>query len=117
MNCQCNSMLCQMKRDINEDPVYVLGASLFSGFLFATWSWGILYLLVFLILWEIGYYLYCRNFRDINDYDITIRIGIAAGAIMGFLIGRCITKNDDHEKSIVEFWETVHKYTGYKHNK
>jgi len=106
-------MLCRMKRDIYEDPMYWLGASFFSGFLFATWSWGILYLLVFLVVWEIGYYIYCRNFA--GDYDLMIRIGIAAGAMMGFLIGRAITENDDHEKSIDDFCDDVHRYTGYKH--
>lgn len=117
MEHQCNSMLCRMKKDINEDPMYWLGASFFSGFLFATWSWGILYLFSFLILWEIGYYIYCRCYNGLDEYDLMIRIGIVAGALMGFLIGRAITENDDHEESIREFWDSVHKYTGYKHYK
>ena len=111
---KCNSMLCRMKKDINEDPMYWLGASLFSGFLFSTWSWGILYLISFLIVWEIGYYIYCRCYGDYDNYDMTIRIGIFAGALMGFLLGRAITETDDHEESIKEFWNTVHKYTGYR---
>jgi hypothetical protein len=100
-----------MKQDLYEDPMYWLGASFFSGFLFSTWSWGILYLFTFLILWEIGYYIYCSCVKGLDDYYLMIRIGIVAGALMGFLIGRAITENDDHEKSIEEFWDTVNKYT------
>ena len=97
----CNRMLCRMKRDLNEDPAYWLGASFFSGFLFATWSWGIVYLLIFLIIYEIGYFIYQQQ-KD-QEYDWVIRLGIVAGAIMGFLIGRAITQDDDHEKDIRDF--------------
>ena len=117
MNYPCNHMLCQMNKDLNEDPMYWLGASFFSGFLFSSWSWGILYLLLFLFIWEICYYVYCYSYRGLDDYDFMIRIGIVAGALMGFLIGRGITENDDHEKSIEDFWISVNKYTGYKYNK
>ena len=107
-------MLCRMNRDLYEDPMYWLGASMFSGFLFATWSWGILYLILFLIIWEIGFYIYCYSFEKLDNYSLTIRIGIIAGAIMGFLLGRGITGTDNHEESIKDFWKSVHRYTGYK---
>ncbi len=114
MTYQCNSMLCRMKKDLNNDPSYWLGAAFFSGFLFSTWSWGILYLLSFLIIWELGYYIYCYNFKE-NEYDLMIRIGIFAGSLMGFLMGRAITETDDHEESIQDFLDTMYKYTGYKY--
>ena len=103
MKYKCNYMLCRMNQDIYEDPMYWLGAAFFSGFLFATWSWGILYLLSFLILYEIGYYIYCYSYKGLDDYSLMIRSGIAAGAFMGFLIGRAIIEEDDHEKSIKDF--------------
>jgi len=74
-----------MNWDINNDPMYWLGASIFSGFLFATWSWGILYLVLFLIIWELGYYIYHQNFKE-TEYDIMIRVGLVAGTFMGFLL-------------------------------
>ena len=92
----------RMVRDIYEDPAYWLGAAFFSGFLFSGWSWGILYLVSFLIVYEIFYYTYCR-YKVINDWDLQIRIGILAGTLMGFLIGRHIIEEDDHQKSINEF--------------
>lgn len=111
----CNNMLCRINKDLNDDPMYWLGASFFSGFLFSYWSWGILYLLLFLILWEVFYFGYYYAYKGLDMYCPIIRIGIVAGALMGFLIGRAITENDDHDKSIKEFWESVHKYTGYKY--
>lgn len=96
-------MVCRMNRDLYNDPMYWTGAALFSGLLFSTWSWGIVYVLLFLIAYEIGYYIYCRNYKEPGEYDLMIRIGIFAGAFMGFLIGRAITETDDHEESIREF--------------
>jgi hypothetical protein len=99
----------RMARDIYEDPVYWLGASFFSGFLFAEWSWGILYLLSFLIAYEIFYYCYLW-YKDDNTWIFQIRLGIVAGAFMGFLIGRHIIGKDNHEESIQEFCS----YFGWK---
>ncbi len=115
MKYSCNHMMCHMNKDINEDPMYWLGSSFFSGVLFSYWSWGILYLLAFLIIRELAYYLYCYAYKGLTYYDLMIRIGIVSGALMGFLIGRAITENDDHEKSIEEFWGSVRRYTGYKY--
>ena len=109
INCWGNRML----RDINTDPMYWLGAAFFSGFLFAAWSWGILYLLSFLIFYEIGYYIYYCHYKKYDDWDPAMRIGLACGALMGFLIGRSITEDDDHEKSIQEFCTSVKKIMNY----
>ena len=98
-----NCMTCRMRQDLDKDPLYWLGAAFFSGFLFSSWSWGILYALTFLIIYEIGYYIYCYSYKGTNEYSLMIRLGIVAGALMGFLIGRAITEDDDHEESIREF--------------
>ncbi len=100
-----------MAKDIYEDPMYWLGAAFFSGFLFASWSWGILYLLSFLIVYEIFYCIYCR-YKNNKEWGLQIRIGIVAGTLMGFLIGRNITEDDDHKKSIDEFCSSVGKIFG-----
>lgn len=110
---KCGHTICIMKRDINTDPAYVLGASFFSGFLFSTWSWGILYLISFLVLYEIAYYIYCYNFNKLDAYGLQIRIGVVSGTIMGFLMGRCITGTDNHEESIQEFKQTFKKYNPF----
>lgn len=98
---KCGYMLCRMKRDLNEDPMYWIGAAFFSGFLFSSWSWGVVYIILFLIVYEIFYFMFCCYQK--RNYNIMIRIGIVAGAFMGFLIGRNIIEDDDHEKSIRDF--------------
>ena len=104
----CNDSLCCMKYDIINNPMYWLGASFFSGILFSTWSWGLAYLLVGLIIYEIGYYMYCRyqNYQ----HNLQIRIGILAGAIMGFLIGRSITGTENHYESFSDLKATLKKW-------
>jgi lipoprotein signal peptidase len=103
MNDYCDHMRCRMNRDISTNPMYWTGAAFLSGFLFSTWSWGIVYLILNLIITEILYYSYCRY--KSNKYYIEIRLGIIAGTILGFLIGRCITDNNDHDECIRNFWE------------
>lgn len=87
--------------DINNDPMYWLGAAFFLGILFSTWSWGIAYFFLFIIFWEIGV---CW-FYKYNGYhwDVSMRFGLAAGSLLGFLIGRCITETDDHLECMEEF--------------
>lgn len=98
---QCDYMLCRMKRDINEDPAYSLGAAFFSGFLFSSWSMGIVYVILFLIAYEVFYFTFCCYKK--STWNLLERIGIVAGAFMGFLIGRAIIEEDDHLKSIRDF--------------
>ena len=38
-----------------------------------------------------------------STWNLLERIGIVAGAFMGFLIGRAIIEEDDHLKSIRDF--------------
>lgn len=95
--CVCNNMV----KDLNTDKAYPIGAAFFSGFLFSAWSWGIIYLLLFLLAYEIGYYIYCSGYE--KQWDMISRIGIVAGAFMGFLIGRAIIEDDDHDQSIRDF--------------
>ena len=103
MDSTCDNMMCRMKRDINEDPMYWLGAAFFSGILFATWSWGILYLLFYIVFYEVFYYIVFRCRGNLDNYCPQMRIGLSAGAILGFLIGRCITQTDNHEETMGEF--------------
>ena len=97
----------RMAREIYEDPAYWLGSAIFSGILFSTWSWGIVYLILFLLIYEIFYCIYCQY--NSKKFDIGMRIGLFCGAFMGFLIGRSITGMDDHEKSMDDFCNHTQK--------
>lgn len=109
----CDNMLCRMNKDINEDPMYWLGASLFSGVLFSTWSWGIVYLLFFTVFYEVIYFVVCK-YRIKTPYNAEMRIGMIAGSIFGFLIGRAITETDDHQDCISEFISNAKYYLNIK---
>ena len=98
----CRNIYCQINQDITTDPMYWLGASFFSGFLFSYWNWGIVYVVLFLIVWEIIYFGY-HWYREYN-YQGMIRIGCIAGVIFGFLINRAIIEQDDHYADIQDFW-------------
>ena len=102
-------MFDRMDKDLNEDPMYWTGAAFFSGFLFSTWSWGIVYLVLFLVIYEILYYGYCRCFGNMSNYSLMIRIGLVAGVFMGFLMGRVITNQADHDENIRQFSEYFKK--------
>ena len=109
----CNLMLCRMSRDINEDPMYWLGASIFSGLLFSTWSFGIVYVLISIVFYEFIFCVACY-YRGKTNYCIQMRIGLVAGSIFGFLIGRAITKTDDHYECIDDFIGKAKYYLNIK---
>lgn len=91
-----------MIRDINEDPMYWLGASFILGVFFASFSWGIIFYLIFLVLYSFLYYYYC-HYNGINGWFLDEQIGLFAASFFGFLIGRTIIKDDEHEESMTEF--------------
>jgi len=102
-----------MSKDINEDPMYWLGASVFSGVLFSTWSWGIVYLLIFIVFYEVIYFAVCK-YHIKTPYCAEMRIGLVAGSIFGFLIGRAITETDNHSECITDFISTAKYYLNIK---
>ena len=77
-----------MRCDLYLNPEYWLGASLFGGILFGGISWGFVYFLIFLFVWEIGYWIY-TGYKDII-WDLKTRIGIVLAALLGFLMGRSL---------------------------
>lgn len=69
------------------------------GILFSPWSLGLLYFLIFLIIYE-AYAFYATAGRA-PSWKIEIRLGVMAASIFGFIIGRILTGwnhplDDDH---------------------
>lgn len=58
------------------------------GVLFSPWSWGFIYYLAFLILYEIvtAYMTWCQP----PYWCLSSRIGIVAASLLGFIVGRII---------------------------
>ena len=55
------------------------------GLIFAPWSWGLLYLLIFFILFEISY---AFIHRDFSSDHVLVRITVVAASFFGWLVGR-----------------------------
>ena len=69
------------------------------GLLFSPWSWGFLYYLIFLFLYEVAtaYMTSCQP----PYWCFMSRIGIVASSLLGFIIGRIIVgyKNPLNDKA------------------
>lgn len=93
---------------INDDPMAIVLMGFMSGLLFSGISWGIIYIILFLILWEILYF----GYLNVNDraWDFSHRLIVILATILGFLIGRFFHNDDDHEKSCQKFKEDMDYY-------
>ena len=86
---------------IENDPGIVVIMSFISGILFSNITYGLAYLIIFLLIWEILYfgYLDCNN----KSWLLFDRVLIFLGAILGFLLGRFMHDNDDHGGDFQKF--------------
>ena len=94
---------------INNDPMALVLMSYISGLLFAGVSFGIVYVILFLLFWEMLYY----GYLNVNGrrWDWQLRITIIAAAILGFLVGAStIHDNDDHLSSCKNFPKEMKHY-------
>jgi len=98
------SLNCQIK----NDPNFTILMSLIVGFLFAGISWGIIYVIIFLILWEIAYFAYlnCNN----KKWDLEVRVTVILAAFLGFLLGTNLHDKDDHYESCKKFKKDMKHY-------
>ena len=58
----------------------------------ASWSYGIIFFFVFLVTWEIIYYIAVRVTKPY--WFLEVRLAIIAASILGWLIGRELTGKD-----------------------
>jgi hypothetical protein len=85
----------------NSEPGYTFIMSVIVGILFSGISFGLIYVIMFIVLWEFFYFLYldCNNIV----YSGEDRLLFALGSIMGFLLGRLMHDDDDHYKEYKKF--------------
>ena len=91
-----------MFRNSRYNEFSLLIISFCSGVLFSPWSWGFLYYIVFLVLYEIitAYMTWCQP----PYWCPSTRIGIVASSLLGFIVGRIIIGYDNplKEKKLPE---------------
>lgn len=93
--------------DVN-DPKYSIISSFIIGILFSGISFGLAYVILFIILWEFLYYIYL----DCNErpYNWEVRILMALYGIAGFLLGRFLHDDDDHCEEFKKFQNDYEHY-------
>jgi len=86
---------------IDNDPGVVVISSLIGGILFSNVTYGLAYLILFLLIWEILYfgYLDCNG----KNWIFFDRILVFLAAILGFMLGRFMHDNDDHKEDFHMF--------------
>lgn len=99
MNYLCD--YSDMAYDIYHDPQYALGASFFAGILFSPLSWGIVFYFLFLFIWSLAYWVYCKYTDSV--WILAEQVGLFAASLFGFLLGRTIIEEDDYQDDIKYF--------------
>jgi len=96
-----------INNEIDNNPGYTAISSMIIGILFSGVSFGLVYVIIFILLWEFLYfgYLDCNN----KKYNVEDRIIIALSGIMGFLLGRFLHSDDDHYEEFRKF-QNVYEY-------
>lgn len=94
--------------ELNTDPNFIVASAILGGILFSGISWGFLYVIFFLIIWEFLYYAY----TDCNAkiWDAELRLTVILGALLGYLAGANLHGIDDHLSSCQNIWDDCDKY-------
>ena len=100
--------LSKLNCEINTDPNYTVASALIAGFLFAAISWGIVYVIIFLIFWEILYFGYLNVYEE--KWNFNLRATVILAAILGYLLGREFDDNNDHIEDCNKFKDDVDYY-------
>jgi hypothetical protein len=74
-------------------PPFELFSSFALGFLISPWTWGVFWILVFFILWEILYVIYHRNTFTVNDF--LYRLLLIFLYLFGVMLGIYIFSDND----------------------
>ena len=93
---------------INNDPMAYVLASFLAGLLFSGTSWGIIYVLLFLVLWEILYFCY----SDANNmlWNPDERLLLVLAALLGYLTGAFFHDDDNHYEAYHKFKDDIDYY-------
>ena len=101
-----NNILNNWNCVVENDPGIMNGLML--GILFSGISFGLVYVIIFLLIWEFLYFGYLHaNYRN---WDIQDRILVILSAVLGFLLGRVLLEDDDHIKEYNNFFNDVEYY-------
>lgn len=72
----------------NYTPMAQVFVSLIFGLLLSPWSYGLFFLIIFLIVYEFLYYLYSPY------HNLFVRTGVIMSCLLGFIIGRTLSQDE-----------------------
>lgn len=75
-----------MFRSKGYTPTAQVISSFCVGILFSPYSWGLLYFVMFMIIFELLEYIFTQG--DPEFYQVTTRLGVICGYFLGWIIGR-----------------------------
>ena len=75
-------------RNPDNNEFCQLVSALCLGILFSPWSWGFLYFIGFLLLYEVitAYFTWCQA----PYWNMMTRLGVIAASLLGFILGRIL---------------------------
>lgn len=92
-----------------EDDIYVnMTASFIIGFLCSGISWGIVYAILFLLIYEFFYFAY--KHANSKCYVVFDRVGLIVAALFGYVLGAIFHQKDDFADHTDQFWKDCDKY-------
>nr|QBK91032.1 MAG: hypothetical protein LCPAC202_00060 [Pithovirus LCPAC202] len=94
-----------------SDLVFQVIIAFWVGLIFAPWSWGLLYLIIFFVVFEV---IYAMIHRDFSAENIIIRLTIIGASFLGWLVGRIVVED---EKPIRAKYKDKYCHLGCKNYK
>lgn len=79
-------------RHLYGNELFLILFSFALSMVFAPWSYGIIIFFIFLVVWEIGYYIAVRG--QPPYWFLEVRLAIVAASVLGWLVGRELTGKD-----------------------
>nr|QBK90932.1 MAG: hypothetical protein LCPAC201_02330 [Pithovirus LCPAC201] len=73
-----------------SDLAFQVIIAFWIGIIFAPWSWGLLYLIIFFVVFEL---IYAMIHRDFSAENIIIRITVIGASFLGWLVGRLVVED------------------------
>ena len=93
---------------IYNEPMIPILLSFLTGLLFSSISWGIVYVILFLVIWEVIYF----GYLDANNrpWIMDDRLLIILAAFLGFIAGRIFHESDDFVDDYKKFNDDADYY-------
>lgn len=73
-------------------PMFQVIISLVFGILLSPWSSGLFFLVIFIIAYEILYYIFTKG--NPLYYNVFVRTSVILASILGFIIGRTLSGDE-----------------------